>query len=121
MAVLASLIDFAIDDKLAEAAIEALQTYQWSKRAAKHPDGVGLKPYVSEMQRVVAKTLNHRTKHEEPADEPTTRSRERLMQPAVKGPPMAWITRRALFSCAAAAVETRSRKNPQAARRRQPR
>src|ERR1044071_4731478 len=73
MAVLASLIDFAIDDKLAEAAIEALQTYQWSKRAAKHPDGAGLKPYVSEMQRVVAKTLNHRTKHEEPADEPTTK------------------------------------------------
>jgi hypothetical protein len=73
MAILTSQIEFAVDDKLAEAAIEALQTYQWSKRAAKHPDGAGLKPYVSEMQRVVAKTINHRTKHEEPADEPTTK------------------------------------------------
>src|SRR5436190_15778393 len=60
MAVLTSQIDFAVDDKLAEAAIEALQTYQWSKRQAKLPDGAGLRPYVSEMQRVVEKTLNHR-------------------------------------------------------------
>ena len=62
IAILASQIDFAVDDRLAEAAVEALQTYQWSKRAARHPDGAGLKPYVSEMQRVVEKTINHRTK-----------------------------------------------------------
>jgi len=65
-AILASRIDFAVDDKLAEAAIEALQTYQWAKRTAKHPDGAGLRPYVDELQRVVEKTLNHRTKHQEP-------------------------------------------------------
>ena len=73
IAVLASQIDFAVDDKLAEAAIEALQTYQWSKRAAKHPDGAGLKPYVGEMQRVVEKTLNHRTKHQEPTSTPAAK------------------------------------------------
>jgi len=70
VAVLAAHIDFAVDDKLAEAAIEALQTYQWSKRAAKHPDGAGLKPYVDEMQRVVEKTINRRPKHQEPAVTP---------------------------------------------------
>ena len=48
MAALTSQIDFAVDDKLAEAAMEALQTYQWSKRQAKLPDGAGLRPYVSE-------------------------------------------------------------------------
>jgi hypothetical protein len=70
VAVLASQIDFAVDDKLAEAAIEALQTYQWAKRATRHPDAAGLTPYVSEMQRVVEKTLNHRAKHPEPAGTP---------------------------------------------------
>jgi len=64
MAVTASKIDFAVDSKLADAAIDALQTYQWSKRHAKQPDGAGLRPYVSEMQRVVEKTLNHRAKPE---------------------------------------------------------
>jgi len=71
MAALMSQIDFAVDDKLAEAAMEALQTYQWSKRHAKQPDGAGLRPYVSEMQRVVEKTLNHRPKHQEPASTST--------------------------------------------------
>ena len=33
-------------------------------------DGVGLRPYVSEMQRVVEKTINHRAKHEEPGSTP---------------------------------------------------
>jgi hypothetical protein len=64
IAVIASKIDFAVDDKLADAAIDALQTYQWSKRHAKQPDGAGLRPYVDEMQRVVEKTLNHRAKPE---------------------------------------------------------
>jgi hypothetical protein len=64
IAVIASKIDFAVDSKLADAAIEALQTYQWSKRHAKQPDGAGLRPYVNEMQRVVEKTLNHRAKAE---------------------------------------------------------
>ena len=71
MAALTSRIDFAVDDKLAEAAMEALQTYQWSKRHAKQPEGAGLRPYVSEMQRVVEKTLNHRPKHQEPGSAPT--------------------------------------------------
>jgi len=70
IAVIASKIDFAIDSKLADAAIEALQTYQWSKRHAKQPDGAGLRPYVSEMQRVVEKTLNHRSKAEHPGSTP---------------------------------------------------
>ena len=62
--------DFAVDSKLADAAIETLQTYQWSKRHAKQSDGAGLRPYVSEMQRVVEKTINHRAKHEEPGSTP---------------------------------------------------
>jgi len=73
IAVIASHIDFAVDNKLAEAAIEALQTYQWSKRAAKHPDGAGLRPYVSELQRVVEKTINRRAKHQEPAATPAVK------------------------------------------------
>jgi hypothetical protein len=73
VAVLAAHIDYAVDDKLAEAAIEALQTYQWSKRATKHPDGAGLKPYVDEMQRVVEKTINRRPKHQEPAVTPAAK------------------------------------------------
>ncbi len=71
IAVIASKIDFAVDSKLADAAIEALQTYQWSKRHAKQPDGAGLRPYVSEMQRVVEKTLNHRAKAEHTGNTPT--------------------------------------------------
>ncbi len=70
IAVMASRIDFAIDSKLADAAIDALQTYQWSKRHAKHPDGAGLLPYVNEMQRVVEKTINHRAKHEDAGTTP---------------------------------------------------
>ena len=73
IAVLASQVDFAVDDRLADAAIEALQTYQWSKRATRHPEGAGLKPYVNEMQRVVEKTLNHRAKHPEPAGTPAAK------------------------------------------------
>jgi len=70
MAVIASKIDFAVDSKLADAAIETLQTYHWSQRHAKHSDGAGLRPYVNEMKRVVEKTINHRAKHEEPAHPP---------------------------------------------------
>lgn len=73
MAVIASRVDFAVDSQLADAAIEALQTYQWSKRHAKQSDGAGLRPYVSEMQRVIAKTLNHRPKHEQPATAPVSK------------------------------------------------
>jgi hypothetical protein len=61
-AVLAAHIDFAVDDKLAEAAIEELQIYQWSKPGP-NPDGARLRPDVSEMQRVVEKTINRRAKH----------------------------------------------------------
>jgi hypothetical protein len=53
------------------AAVPSISTYQWSKRATKHPDGAGLKPYVDEMQRVVEKTINRRAKHQEPAGTPT--------------------------------------------------
>src|SRR5205085_11981803 len=67
IAVIASKLDFSVDSKLADAAIETLQTYQWSKRHAKQSDGAGLRPYVAEMQRVVEKTINHRPKHQEPA------------------------------------------------------
>lgn len=70
IAVIASRLDFVVDSKLADAAIETLQTYQWSKRHAKQPDGAGLRPYVAEMQRVVEKTINHRAKHEEPSSTP---------------------------------------------------
>jgi len=55
-------IDFTIDSKLAHAAMETLQTYQWSKRHAEAPEGAALRPYVAEMRRVVAKTINRRGK-----------------------------------------------------------
>lgn len=70
IAVLATKLDYAVDSKLADVAVDALQTYQWSKRHARLADGAGLRPYVAEMQRVVEKTLNHRSKHEEPVEPP---------------------------------------------------
>jgi hypothetical protein len=54
--------DYSIDLKLAMAAGEALQTYDWSRRQVRLHIGDGVRPYVTEMQRVVEKALNRRTK-----------------------------------------------------------
>ena len=70
IAIIAAKLDFAVDSELADAAVEALQAYHWSKRHAKQAGGAGLRPYVGEMQRVVEKTMNHRVKHEVPATTP---------------------------------------------------
>lgn len=59
-AAIAAALQFTIDSKLAAAAAETLQTYQWSKRHAEEPAGAALRPYVAEMRRVVAKTINRR-------------------------------------------------------------
>jgi len=62
MAVVTSALAFTIDSHLAEAAIEALQTYRWSQYHVRHPEGEGLRPYVEEMERVVKKGLGRRAK-----------------------------------------------------------
>ena len=60
LSAITAALQFTIDSKLAAAAVETLQTYQWSKRHAGTPEGTALRPYVAEMRRVVAKTINRR-------------------------------------------------------------
>lgn len=62
MAAVTAALNFTVDSKLAHAAMETLQTYQWAKRHAEAPEGAALRPYVAEMKRVVAKTINRRPK-----------------------------------------------------------
>lgn len=77
MEAIASALQFTIDNKLAHAAVETLQTYEWSKRHAATPEGVALRPYVAEMRRVVTKTINRR--QQKPPSPPAT--------PAPQSPP----------------------------------
>jgi hypothetical protein len=55
-------LEFTMNSRLAEAGVDALQTYDWSRRAAKQRQGTNLIPYVQEMQRVIKKTINRRPK-----------------------------------------------------------
>jgi len=57
---IAAALQFTIDSKLAHAAVETLQTYEWSKRHAHTAEGTALRPYVAEMRRVMTKTINRR-------------------------------------------------------------
>jgi hypothetical protein len=57
-----SALEFTINSRLAEAGVEALQTYEWARRASKQRQGANLIPYVQEMQRVIKKTINRRPK-----------------------------------------------------------
>jgi hypothetical protein len=68
---------FSINSVLATWGEKALQTYHWSKRAVKGPDGPELQPYVEEMVRVVKKANNKRkpkgtTNPPAPAPQPGT-------------------------------------------------
>jgi hypothetical protein len=60
MSAIAAGFRFTLDDTVAAAATEALETYQWAKRRAKRSDAIALRPYLDEMQRVVRKVMNVR-------------------------------------------------------------
>jgi hypothetical protein len=69
MAAITLALSYSINQKLAVAGNEALQTYHWAKRHVKQPDGGGARTYVDEMQSVVERTMNRRHKPQTP---PTT-------------------------------------------------
>jgi hypothetical protein len=62
LAVITEAVAYTIDSALAECAIDALQTYRWSKSHVRHPDGDGLRPYIEEMKDVVRKSIGWRGK-----------------------------------------------------------
>jgi hypothetical protein len=51
---------FTLDSKMANVAVQALQTYKWAQHAAKQPDGAPLRSYVAQMAAVVKRTQNKR-------------------------------------------------------------
>jgi hypothetical protein len=73
LAVLVDALTFTVNEKMAGAGEQVLQTYRWSKSAVKGGRRPDLQPYVDEMSRVVKKILNQRpTKDPAPApDTPT--------------------------------------------------
>lgn len=85
MAAFIAALDFTIDSKLADAGGEALQTYEWAKRASVLPGGGSLQPYVEEMTRVIKKTINHRPKPSAPATPPTNGAPVIQATPVVAG------------------------------------
>jgi hypothetical protein len=72
MAAITLALAYTINQKLAAAGDEALQTYQWAKRHVKQPDGGGARTYVEDMQRFVDRAMNRRRKPPAPADAPPT-------------------------------------------------
>jgi hypothetical protein len=66
LAVIVDAVAFTIDSQLAEAGVEALQTYRWSQHHVRHSDGDGLRPYVDEMKAVVKKAIGRRGKSKTP-------------------------------------------------------
>jgi hypothetical protein len=72
MAAITLALAYTINQKLATAGDEALQTYQWAKRHVKQPDGGGARTYVDDMQRFVDRAMNRRRKPPAPADAPPT-------------------------------------------------
>jgi hypothetical protein len=60
--VIAEALAFTMDSQLAEAGVEALQTYRSSQHHVRHPEGDGLRPYVDEMKAVVKKAIGRRGK-----------------------------------------------------------
>jgi hypothetical protein len=71
LAVITDALAFTIDSQLAEAGVEALQTYRWSQHHVRHPEGDGLRPYVDEMKAVVKKAIGRRGKAKTSPDTPT--------------------------------------------------
>ena len=67
VAAIAAAVEFTIDSQLAEAGIEALQTYRWAQHHIRHHQGEGLRPYVEEMKNVVRKAIGRRGKAKEGA------------------------------------------------------
>jgi hypothetical protein len=53
-------LEFTIDNMLAAAAVQALQTYRWAQHVVRQPDGAELQSYVDQMSSAVKKTMNHR-------------------------------------------------------------
>ncbi|HEX9457781.1 MAG TPA: hypothetical protein VGA84_01480 [Thermoanaerobaculia bacterium] len=53
-------LEFTIDNMLAAAAVQSLQTYRWAQHVARQPDGADLQSYVDQMSGAVKKTMNHR-------------------------------------------------------------
>jgi hypothetical protein len=53
-------LEFTIDNMLAAAAVQALQTYRWAQHVVRQPDGADLQSYVDQMSGAVKKTMNHR-------------------------------------------------------------
>jgi len=53
-------LEFTIDNMLAAAAVQALQTYRWAQHVVRQPDGAELQSYVDQMSGAVKKTMNHR-------------------------------------------------------------
>lgn len=70
LAALTVALFYSINVKLADSGDDALQVYQWAKRHVKHPDGGGIKTYVDDMQRVVERTMNRRSKPQKPSGPP---------------------------------------------------
>jgi hypothetical protein len=62
---------FTLDSRMANVAVQALQTYKWAQHAAKQPDGAPLHSYVAQMSAVVKKTQNKRKKAKTAAPAPT--------------------------------------------------
>ena len=68
---LTKALEYSIHSKLSDSAEEALQTYQWAKRAERGAHGPALAPYVEEMRKAVRKAANRRPKPAEtPAEGP---------------------------------------------------
>jgi len=53
-------LEFTVDNMLAAAAVQALQTYRWAQHVVRQPDGAELQSYVDQMSSAVKKTINHR-------------------------------------------------------------
>jgi hypothetical protein len=71
LAVLVDALTFTVNEKMAGAGEQVLQTYRWSKTAVKGGRRPDLQPYVDEMSRVVKKILNQRPM-KDPATAPGT-------------------------------------------------
>jgi hypothetical protein len=81
---LSALLDgfaFTLDSNLAQSGTEALHAYAWAKHYAKSPEGAGLRPFLSVMQRAVRKTLNLRKAPARKTTPPTTPPVQGLLAP----------------------------------------
>jgi hypothetical protein len=64
--------EFTINHELATSGVQALEAYSWAKTHAGFPSGVGLRPYLNTMQKVVMKIQNRRKTAAPPPAPPST-------------------------------------------------